>query len=127
MAAVWTTTPSLTAATVGGCGWNLWPWRSGQRLSARPRRPRLNISGPMDDPNARALNERLQDSREGLPAAVSNEGVPALRRLTIEHVLQPGYDYGNEYGFCYDVILDGLDNLAAGRCRLEAFRMTFPF
>jgi AcrR family transcriptional regulator len=34
---------------------------------------------------------------------------PHLTELTVEHVLQPGYDYGNEYLFGLDLILDGLD------------------
>jgi hypothetical protein len=33
---------------------------------------------------------------------------PYLTELTVEHVLQPGYDYGNEYEFGLDLILDGL-------------------
>lgn len=27
------------------------------------------------------------------------------------HILQPGYDYGNEYEYGLDLILDGLDRL----------------
>jgi AcrR family transcriptional regulator len=34
---------------------------------------------------------------------------PHLVELTVEHVLQPGYDYGNEYQFGLGLILDGLD------------------
>jgi AcrR family transcriptional regulator len=34
---------------------------------------------------------------------------PHLTELTVEHVLQRGYDYGNEYLFGLDLILDGLD------------------
>jgi AcrR family transcriptional regulator len=33
---------------------------------------------------------------------------PHLAELTVQHVLQPGYDYGNEYEFGLDLILDGL-------------------
>jgi AcrR family transcriptional regulator len=40
---------------------------------------------------------------------------PHLAELTIDHVLQPGYDYGNEYEFGLDLILDGLEkNLRRG-------------
>ena len=38
---------------------------------------------------------------------------PRLAELTIEHVLQPGYSYGNEYEFGLDLILDGLDTALA--------------
>ena len=34
---------------------------------------------------------------------------PYLAELTIQHVLQPGYDYGDEFEFGLDLILDGLD------------------
>jgi AcrR family transcriptional regulator len=34
---------------------------------------------------------------------------PRLAELIIEHVLQPGYDYGDEYKFGLDLILDGLE------------------
>ena len=34
---------------------------------------------------------------------------PHLVELTVEHVLQPGYDYGDEFEFGLDLILDGLD------------------
>jgi AcrR family transcriptional regulator len=42
---------------------------------------------------------------EHLPA----DEYPHLTEMTVEHVLQPGYDYGNEYLFGLDLILDGLD------------------
>ena len=34
---------------------------------------------------------------------------PYLRELTVEHVLQPGYDYGAEFEFGLDLILGGLE------------------
>ena len=40
---------------------------------------------------------------------------PHLAELTVEHVLQPGYDYGNEYEFGLDLILDGLEVLLIQR------------
>jgi AcrR family transcriptional regulator len=40
---------------------------------------------------------------------------PHLAKLTVEHVLQPGYDYGNEYEFGLDLILDGLEVLLIQR------------
>jgi AcrR family transcriptional regulator len=39
---------------------------------------------------------------------------PHLVELTVEHVLQPGYDYGEEFALGLDLILDGLERLAAG-------------
>jgi AcrR family transcriptional regulator len=37
---------------------------------------------------------------------------PHLTELAVEHVLQPGYDYGNEFEFGLDLILDGLERAA---------------
>ena len=38
---------------------------------------------------------------------------PHLTELAVEHVLQPGYAYGDEYAFGLELILDGLERLAA--------------
>jgi AcrR family transcriptional regulator len=35
---------------------------------------------------------------------------PHLAELTTEHVLQPGYDYGDEFAFGLELILEGLEN-----------------
>jgi AcrR family transcriptional regulator len=40
---------------------------------------------------------------------------PHLAELTVEHVLQAGYDYGDEFGFGLDLILDGLERLRDAR------------
>ena len=50
-------------------------------------------------------------AREGLSAAVPAKEYPCLAQLTSEHVLQPGYDYGEEYEFGLDLILHGLEEL----------------
>ena len=46
---------------------------------------------------------------------------PHLTELTLEHVLQPGYDHGNEFEFGLDLILDGLE-----RAREVAQPVTAP-
>jgi AcrR family transcriptional regulator len=51
---------------------------------------------------------------EVILSQLSTEQYPHLRELTAEHVLQPGYDYGNEYEFGLDLILDGLERARAG-------------
>jgi AcrR family transcriptional regulator len=58
---------------------------------------------PFDTPEE--TGELAQAILEELPA----EKYPHLSELTVEHVLQPGYDYGNEFGFGLDLILDGLE------------------
>lgn len=42
-------------------------------------------------------------------AQFSSGEYPHLAEMTVEHVLQPGYDYGNEFEFGLDLILDGLE------------------
>ena len=48
--------------------------------------------------------ELAQSIMAGFPAG----DYPHLVELTVEHVLQPGYDYGEEFAFGLDLILDGL-------------------
>ena len=36
---------------------------------------------------------------------------PHLTELTLQHVLQPGYDYADEFEFGLDLILDGLESV----------------
>ncbi|MEU6319342.1 TetR/AcrR family transcriptional regulator C-terminal domain-containing protein [Streptomyces sp. NPDC047009] len=42
------------------------------------------------------------------------EHYPHLTELATEHVLRPGYDYGDEFAFGLDLILDGIER-AGGR------------
>jgi hypothetical protein len=46
-----------------------------------------------------------------LLAQIPSEEYPYVAELTTEHVLRPGYDYGNEFEFGIDLILDGLERL----------------
>jgi len=42
---------------------------------------------------------------------------PHLAEFTFEHILRPGYDYGEEYEFGLDLILDGLERASNARTR----------
>ena len=53
--------------------------------------------------------EETAQVAEMIWSALRPEDYPYLTELTVEHVLQPGYDYGNEFAFGLDLILDGLD------------------
>jgi AcrR family transcriptional regulator len=54
------------------------------------------------------MAELAKDIIEPLP-----EGeYPHLMELTAEHILQPGYDFGDEFEFGLDLILDGLEAVA---------------
>jgi AcrR family transcriptional regulator len=53
--------------------------------------------------------EETSELAKGFLRHFPTKEYPHLARLTIEHVLQPGYDYGNEYEFGLDLILDSLE------------------
>ncbi|MGH9120460.1 MAG: TetR/AcrR family transcriptional regulator C-terminal domain-containing protein, partial [Acidimicrobiales bacterium] len=42
------------------------------------------------------------------------EEYPHLAELAVEHVLRPGYDFGDEFEFGLDLILEGLDRALDG-------------
>jgi AcrR family transcriptional regulator len=47
-------------------------------------------------------------------AGMSAEQYPHFTELTVDHVLQPGYDYSDEFEFGLDLILDGLERAHRG-------------
>ncbi len=57
--------------------------------------------------SAEELAEVAEDIFRQLPA----DEYPYLTELAVEHALQPGYDYGSEFEFGLDLILDGLERL----------------
>ena len=50
---------------------------------------------------------------DGLVDEQFAEHFPALHAFTVDHAQQPGYDFGDEFDFGLDLILDGLDARAA--------------
>jgi Tetracyclin repressor-like, C-terminal domain len=54
-------------------------------------------------------SEELATMADTIPKHLPAAEYPHLTELTVEHVLRPGYDDGNEYLFGLDLILDGLD------------------
>ncbi|HSK55967.1 MAG TPA: TetR/AcrR family transcriptional regulator C-terminal domain-containing protein [Jiangellales bacterium] len=63
---------------------------------------------PFDTPEEGA--ELAQVMVEQFPA----DEYPHLARFTFGHVLQPGYDYGSEYEYGLDLVLDGLERALEG-------------
>jgi AcrR family transcriptional regulator len=62
--------------------------------------------------------EETADVAEMILKQLPADEYPHLTELTVEHVLQPGYQYGDEFEFGLDLILDGL-----GRARdADSFR-----
>ena len=54
------------------------------------------------------LEEAQQVGRQ-MFARMPEGAYPHLTELTVQHILQPGYDYGNEFEYGLDLILGGLD------------------
>jgi AcrR family transcriptional regulator len=53
--------------------------------------------------------EETAEVAQMMMAQVPADEYPHLTEFTLEHILQPGYDYGDEFGFGLDLILDGLE------------------
>jgi AcrR family transcriptional regulator len=54
--------------------------------------------------------EETVEVAQMMMAQVSADEYPHLTEFSVEHILQPGYDFGDEFGFGLDLILDGLEN-----------------
>ena len=57
--------------------------------------------------------EEAAQVAEAIMAEFPASEYPHLTEIAVDHVLQPGYDYGNEYLFGLDLILDGLERALA--------------
>jgi AcrR family transcriptional regulator len=53
--------------------------------------------------------EQTAELAQAILAQHAADEYPHLTELTVEHVLQPGYDYGDEFDRGLDLILDGLE------------------
>jgi AcrR family transcriptional regulator len=54
-------------------------------------------------------SEELEAVAEQILGHLPADDYPYFSEIAVEHALRPGYDYGNEYEFGLDLILDGLD------------------
>jgi AcrR family transcriptional regulator len=52
--------------------------------------------------------ETVSEVAESMMEQVSMDPYPHLVEFSIEHIMQPGYDFGAEFDFGLDLILDGL-------------------
>ena len=64
----------------------------------------LPINGP----------ETVTEVAEQMMQQFTAEDYPHLVEFSIEHILKPGYDFGNEFEFGLDLILDGLTRSIPG-------------
>jgi AcrR family transcriptional regulator len=53
--------------------------------------------------------EETRELADAILRQLPADEYPHFVELTVEHVLQPGYDYGNEFEFGLELILDGLE------------------
>jgi AcrR family transcriptional regulator len=53
--------------------------------------------------------EQAQEVGRQMFARMPPGAYPHLTELTVQHILQPGYDYGDEFEYGLDLVLDGLD------------------
>ena len=56
-------------------------------------------------------NETVPDVAQEMMSEFPTGAYPHLTELAMEHVLQPGYDYGDEFDFGLDLILDSFEAL----------------
>jgi AcrR family transcriptional regulator len=54
-------------------------------------------------------SEEAAGIAEGMLRQFPAEAYPHLTELMVQHVLRPGYNYGHEFAFGLDLILDGLE------------------
>jgi AcrR family transcriptional regulator len=59
-------------------------------------------------------SEEVEEVAEAVLEALPPGEFPHLRELTADHVLRPGYDFGDSYEVGLELILDGLDRLRGG-------------
>ncbi len=61
-----------------------------------------------DDPDV-----PLDDLAAGMMEAIPANTYPHFLEFTVEHALQPGYDFGDSFEFGLDLILDGIERAIA--------------
>jgi AcrR family transcriptional regulator len=66
------------------------------------------VNLPFDD------EDDLGEVVESIMPNLSTDDYPHLLELTTEHILQPGYSYGNEFDYGLGLILDGLEAAVHG-------------
>ncbi len=57
--------------------------------------------------------EEMAELAESIIEPLPVDEFPHLMELTTEHILQPGYDFGAEFEFGLDLILDGIEALTS--------------
>lgn len=58
--------------------------------------------------------EQLAELAKSIIEPLPTGEYPHLMELAAEHIMQPGYDFGSEFEFGLDLILNGLEAAAIG-------------
>ncbi len=66
--------------------------------------------------------EETAQLAQAIMARFTSGQYPHLTELAVEHVMQPGYDYGDEFQFGLELILDGLERARRPRSRQSTRR-----
>ncbi len=69
------------------------------------------LAVPFDTSGADA--EQLAALAEGILESMSREALPHLTEMILDHALQPGYAYAEEFAIGLDLLLDGLERRRA--------------
>jgi AcrR family transcriptional regulator len=56
-----------------------------------------------------ATSEEVAEVAQNILEQFPADEYPYLAEMTFEHVMKPGYDYGDEFEFGLDLVLDGLE------------------
>jgi AcrR family transcriptional regulator len=56
-----------------------------------------------------ATSEEVAEATEGILRRFPADAYPHLAEFAVQHVLEPGYDYADEFDFGLNLILDGLE------------------
>ena len=59
-------------------------------------------------------DDNLEEMVDQIITPLPRDLYPHLTELTVEHVLQTGYNYGDEFGFGLEIVLAGLEAAAVG-------------
>jgi Tetracyclin repressor-like, C-terminal domain len=84
------------------------PHHAGGPMTRPSGQLRLRVRAAGGEPPFTTPQETAELARSmmaGLPA----DAYPHLTEVAVAHVLQPGYDFGDEFEFGLDLILDGLE------------------
>ena len=57
--------------------------------------------------------DEMNELADSIMETTAMDEYPHLMELTTEHVLQPGYDFGKEFDFGLNLILDGLERVSS--------------